>query len=127
MNFMTLNFIRAIYISVLICVMSLLSFAYAQNVTFFSVLPDVPVIAGMNEAKDLAVIFDKPQGRFVEVLMAGDVQDTAVRVYYADVLPQMGWNQASTGEYYTRAGERLDIHFDKNTSQTLVHITISPQ
>src|SRR5712692_3143703 len=52
---------------------------------------DVPLMPGLrNEARTL-VVFDKPQGRIVEVEARGKVTRAAVEKFYAASLPALGW------------------------------------
>lgn len=96
-----------------------------SQVTFFSALPDVPVMAGLIEAEDLAVVYDKPEGRFVEVLAVGDPQEHEISAYYKEVLPQMGWVETGTNSY-KRQKEKLEVRYDSHAPSRVVRITVAP-
>ena len=54
-------------------------------------LVGIPVMAGLVEDLDQRIIFDKPEGRIIHVVLKGDVSlDEAFR-FYQEVLYQLGW------------------------------------
>ena len=83
--------------------------ATAQQATrFLSVMEDMPLMPGLEEAKDAAVTFDGPTGRIIEAFVAGSIQADVVRAFYAATLPQLGWARQTNGEY-RRDGEILRL------------------
>lgn len=87
-------------------------------------LDDMPLMPGLNPLPGEGVVFDQPDGRFVESLAQGSVAEGAVRDFYAAVLPQLGW-EASNGDY-KRDGEQLSLQIDAVGAQTRVVFTVSP-
>ncbi len=75
---------------------------------FSSVVEDLPLMPGMTELKDSAVIFDKPGGRIVETAAATAAKPDDVRAFYATALPPLGWT-AAKADTYTRNGETLTV------------------
>jgi len=93
--------------------------------TFLSNLDDIPLMPGLTERKDLAVSFDKPEGRIVEAVASGTGTPQAVAEYYASVLPQLGWQRRSDGSYM-RENERLAIAARADGARVTVQFTLSP-
>jgi hypothetical protein len=71
---------------------------------------DVPLMPGLRNQENTLVVFDKPQGRIVEVEARGRVTRAAAEKFYADSLPPLGWVADGTHRW-RRDGEglRLDI------------------
>lgn len=87
-------------------------------------LDDMPLMPGLMPVPDEGVVFDQPDGRFVESLAQGRVAEGAVRDFYKEVLPQLGWVH-DNGDY-TRDGEQLSLQIEPVGAQTLVRFTVSP-
>ncbi|MBN9524770.1 MAG: hypothetical protein J0H82_01125 [Alphaproteobacteria bacterium] len=92
---------------------------------FLSVADDVPLMPGLTE-KPGAVVFDKPDGRIVEVDAAGPVQRRRVEEFYEAALPQLGWARDREGAF-ARENERLSLGFTGRDGQLVVHIAIAPR
>lgn len=99
--------------------------ALAQAAGFVSVAEDIPLMPGLTE-KPGAVVFDKPDGRIVEVDAAGAVQRQRVEEFYAAALPQLGWARDAQGAF-ARENERLSLAFTGRDGQLVVHIAIAPR
>ena len=103
----------------------LVSPVWAQS--FFTGLPDIPLMPGLVELEERALSFDKPEGRIL--VGAASVDDSLlanqVQAYYAEVLPQFGW-RALEPFLYVRGTERLEIGFDDMGATKILEITISP-
>lgn len=89
---------------------------------FFRSVPDLPLLDGMVEIGEEAIIFDKPQGRYIEVHATVDTQATLTR--FIESLPQLGWEKAGEGRF-VRDGEALEIHL-YDDSFDFIAIVISP-
>ena len=81
---------------------------------FLSALNDMPLADGVVEIEDGALVFDKPEGRIVQVttLLAGASTPASIRQFYLDTLPNLGWQagaQAPGRLTFTRKGEILRI------------------
>ncbi len=104
------------------CLSVALSFpALAEN-GYSRVIEDLPLIPGMVEMQDRAVIFDTAGGRILET--AAQTADSADKViaFYDKALPALGWAIAGHG-HYTRAHEVLKI----TPSGASVSFKLSPQ
>jgi hypothetical protein len=93
--------------------------------TFLSSLDDIPLMPGLTERKDLAVSFDKPEGRIVEAYAEGRLSAGAVAKFYAATLPQLGWRDQG-GNRFAREGEELLLHFKPAGPKLTVQFSLSP-
>ncbi len=82
--------------------------AHAQD-NFLSIAEDMPAPAALVETAP-AVAFMGPEGMVIATTAQGAIEEGAVRAFYAQSLPQLGWSQAP-GEAlaFRRGRERLDI------------------
>ena len=122
---------RLIYTLVFLCGVFSLSFtALAQEgqpeTYFFGAIQDLPVMEGLVEVPEQAVVYDKPGGRIVELVaeMQG-VTEKQTRLYYAELLPQLGWQRVDKGAYQ-RESENLVFTFETVGEEHYVRITLSP-
>ena len=115
---------RAAFIvtAVLLCALRPLSAAEA----FVSVIDDLPLMQGLVENDNAAVAFETANGRIAEAAARGDVAPEKVRLFYAEVLPQLGWMPVG-GEAYLREGERLRLDIGPDGSGgAVVAFSVSP-
>ena len=82
----------------------------AEEPAYLEELPDLPLMPGLTQIDEAGVAFDKPNGRIVEAYAGGAVDRQAVRSFYRETLPQLGWQRAGS-DAYAREGERLKIEF----------------
>ena len=75
---------------------------------FVEGIDDLPLMPGLVGMADQSLVFDKPNGRIVQAVAAGRVQASAVKSFYADTAPQLGWKSTGDGRF-TRDGESLRI------------------
>ncbi|MEQ9643319.1 MAG: hypothetical protein RIM84_25085 [Alphaproteobacteria bacterium] len=107
---------------------------------------DLPLMPGLWEVPDAGMVFDKPQGRIVEAEARGDETPDAVRAYYADALPPLGWRaegraqpDAATNsegkravarlpwaDTFRRDGEVLRIEISERAGAVAVRFSITP-
>jgi hypothetical protein len=93
---------------------------------FLSVIDDVPLMPGLTERTEAAVVFDKPEGRIVETEAAGRLSRAAVLKFYAASLPQLGWRARGDGRFL-RDREELVLSFAGGGGGALVvRFTLSP-
>jgi hypothetical protein len=98
------------------------------GIGFFSSAGDLPLMPGMTENVDEAVVFDQPGGRIVEVAgtLPTGTPSSAVTAFYDQTLPQLGWRQDGPAAY-VRERERLVIQFGTQTGGPLrVRLAIQP-
>lgn len=93
---------------------------------FLSVIDDVPLMPGLAERPDAAVVFDKPEGRIVETEAMGRLVRAEVLKFYAASLPQLGWRARGEGRFL-RDREELALSFVSGPGGALtVRFTLSP-
>jgi hypothetical protein len=98
----------------------------ADPVNFVRAIDDLPLMPGLVEIADAGMVFDAPAGRIVEAFATGPVGRDAVLRFYAETLPQLGW-QAAGAATFQREGETLDLEFaDANGSVLTVRFALSP-
>lgn len=97
-----------------------------EGAGFVGGFEDLPLMAGLAEVPEARVVFDKPDGRIVEAFAVGEVAAEAVRKFYADALPQLGW-QALDATSFQREGEVLRIEIEAREGGTAVRFAISPR
>ena len=86
---------------------------------------DLPLMPGLWEVPEAGMVFDKPSGRIVEAEARGPESPAAVRAYYADALPPLGW-RAEGGDIYRRDGEVLQIEISGREGAVAVRFSITP-
>ena len=92
---------------------------------FFSAIGDLPVMEGLVEVADARMVFDKPEGRIVQVAASGTVSRTDVLRFYTGVLPRLGWARAEDGTF-RREGERLSLQLEDSDGTLMVYFSLSP-
>lgn len=93
---------------------------------FFEALYDVPVMPGLEELKDQAMLFDKPDGKIASVVAASRALSAAdVASFYEATLPQLGWKK-TTQNQYVRGDDRLVMEITRTPPLTVIQFTLSP-
>jgi len=92
---------------------------------FLSAIDDLPLMAPLEEIADSAIVYSKPQGRIVEVSARGRASSEAVLAFYADTLPQLGW-QAAADRVWQRGRERLTLSFQNGPGGLIVQFSLAP-
>ena len=102
------------------------AFAGDAPLRFLSVIPDIPMMEGLHEMEEQAIVFDKAEGRIVEASASLEDHSRAqVLEYYAYTLPQLGWTYLNT-DRYQREGEILSITFESLGGDDYVRFSIAP-
>lgn len=90
----------------------------------------IPLMPGLENTAAEGVVFDSPFGRIVEAEAEGAVAPQAVRAFYAQTLPQLGWEPAGP-DTFVREGDQLVLEItqaDGGTGgRTHVLYRIGPQ
>ena len=118
----------------LLCCALLLASAPLHAEGFLDAVEDMPLMEGLVETGDGGIVFDKPAGRIVRSVAEGDVAPSAVRAFYIETLPQLGWTRAAEYELigglllFRRDGEQLEIQIvPVSETHTEVRFSIEPQ
>ena len=106
-------------------VMRLIGAARAEN-RFLPGMEDMPLAPGLSVVEDASLAFDSPSGRIVEAYAAGKVLPEAIRKFYAETLPALGWQPAGE-DGYTREAERLDLDLFVKEGVTTLRMTVRPR
>jgi len=100
---------------------------------FLDAVEDMPLMDGLTETGEGGIVFDKPTGRIVRTIAMGAVTTDAVRSFYADTLPQLGWTRHPKLELikglmiFKREDERLYIQIVSHLNgKTEVRFSIEP-
>lgn len=97
--------------------LSVMCFApLAEARDYLSTIGDVPLAEGLQELPDAGFVFDKPQGRIVQLTAShqAGVTQQALMAFYRDSLPNLGWQarQVAPGLLtFFRRGEILRLTF----------------
>jgi len=102
--------------------------AQADDVTFLSVLTDVPLMNGLTEKTETALYFETPEGRIVKAFATGPVTDHALRDYYQQSLPALGWHmmERHPALRFKRDQEILQVTPQTKDAALDVSFTVSP-
>jgi hypothetical protein len=92
---------------------------------FFTSVKDLPLMAGLHEVPGTALLYDKPEGRLVELVARGPVSKKAAQDFFARTLPQLGW-QPRAGSWH-RDGEILRLGYSRENDELVVYLSINPQ
>lgn len=104
---------------------ALLSGTAVAGNAFLAEFEDLPLPAGLIE-KPGGTLFEVPAGRIVEAQAEGTLSAQQVRSFYAETLPQLGWEK--TGEAtFRRDREQLHITIDDRRQPLAVHFSVVPQ
>ncbi len=100
---------------------------YAENKpAFFEALYDVPVMPGLEEVPEQAMLFDKPGGRIASVTAASKtLKADEITGFYAETLPQLGWKKIDQNQYI-RDDMRLNLEVSKKPPLTIIHFSLAP-
>lgn len=100
---------------------------------YLDAIEDMPLMEGLTETGEGGIVFDKPNGRIVRSVATGKVTPDAVRKFYIDTLPQLGWLRLKKLELigdlliFRREAERLEIQIVPGSGgMTEVRFSIEP-
>ena len=115
--------LRALLLAALL---GLSSAALAETPGFVPGTEDVPLMPGLAADAGSDLLFDKPQGRIVEIRAHGAVSRKAVLAFYRESLKQLGWHAADE-RHFEREGEKLSLDLTGNDGNLQVGFTLAPQ
>lgn len=103
--------------------------AYSNGTTgFFDSLYDVPVMPGLHEVPEYALVFDKPEGRVAEAaaVIPDDLAQDDIMQFYTASLPQLGWAESQPSTYL-RGDEKLTISAKTQGGKRVVFFLLEPR
>tara|TARA_Y100000590_G_scaffold280124_1_gene314709 strand:+ start:48662 stop:49018 length:357 start_codon:yes stop_codon:yes gene_type:complete len=117
---------RPLFLFTVLFVMILIGTVNAQTM-FFQALPDIPVAEGIQPLPDQETVFDKPAGRFAQVvaLLNHPEEKNNILSYYHQSLPAFGWS-AQSDTLYKRGNETLKLWFEDFGGETYLYISVEP-
>ena len=91
---------RRILAALVLTVSLAVSFALPAFATdYLSGISDLPLPAGLVEAKDKSTVFDSAVGRVVTAYASGPGTADSVHDFYDETLPQLGWQETDEGNW----------------------------
>ncbi|MBM3477880.1 MAG: hypothetical protein FJX69_01530 [Alphaproteobacteria bacterium] len=102
--------------------------ATVQGEAYFAGIDDLPLAPGLVERPGERTSFETVAGRIEARGAAGRASREAVAAFYAQTLPQLGWQPQRDGGY-ARGGERLGLEFSsppEDAGTLLLRILITP-
>lgn len=106
----------------LIALLLMSSPAAAQDASYSTVVPDLPLMQGMTENAGDAVVFDKETGRIIDLSATSTAPDKNTYNFYRSSLAPLGWRETSNG-VFERDGEKMTITVNKGN----VRFSIAPK
>jgi len=94
----------------------------AQNTLPY--LDGVPIMSGFALSNDDVIVFDKPQGRVIDLTVwcsANCPSTKEIEVFYMDTMNRLGWNTIKDHEF-TNEGATLNYNImrDKNSDSVII-------
>jgi hypothetical protein len=105
----------------------LLAATSARAQEFVPGTEDLPLMKDLATVAGTDVVFDKPEGRIVEATARGKVSKSAVRSFYGETLPQLGWEAAASPDSWTRNTETLHLDFQGHDGDLWVTFSLVPR
>ncbi len=112
---------------------ALLAVPDARAGEFFAAFSDLPLMPGLTERPEEAVVFDHATGQVATAVASGPVEPAAVRRFYLLSLPPLGWEPecarpgCTPPDRYRRDGEALELELDSGPDGTSVRIVLTRQ
>lgn len=113
---------------ILAAVLAVLMFAAlpaAAGGAFLVEFEDLPLAPGLTEQPG-GMLFDSPTGRIVEATAEGNLAAAEVRAFYAQSLPQLGWERVGDLSF-RRDNELLRIDVGEGKRPLSVRFSVVPQ
>ena len=96
-----------------------------EAVGFVSGIEDLPLMPGLQEAPEGALVFDTPAGRIVEAYASGSPSSETILAFYAGTLPQLGWRRVGAGTF-VREDEALRLTVEEDRGLRTVRFALTP-
>ena len=98
---------------------------------FFDGFPDLPLMPGLTERPESAVVFDHATGQVATAVASGPVEPAAVRQFYRRTLPPLGWvpecaaPDCAPPDRYRREGQALELALSPDRGETTARFLIT--
>lgn len=91
-------------------------------------LPDIegiPIYEGFAVNEEKRSYYDSPEGKVVEVVIEGRGDKEAISAFYAETLPELGWEPQKEGGF-KRDDEVLDLEITEEKDDIEVKFSLQP-
>lgn len=92
--------------------------AFAET-RFLTAFEDIPLAPGLGERAEVEFAFTAAEGRIAEAMAEGRATEGAVRAYYGEALPALGW-AAEGADSFVRGRERLTLAYATGSDGALI-------
>ena len=98
---------------------------------FFDRFSDLPLMPGLTERPESAVVFDHATGRVATAVASGPVEPAAIRRFYRRTLPPLGWvpecaaTRCPPPDRYDRDGESLELELVPERGETTARFVLT--
>jgi hypothetical protein len=96
------------------------------HTAYLAAVADLPLMPGLAELTEAGLVFDQPSGRIIEAYAQGAVSRAAVRSFYLDTLPNLGW-RAKAEALFQRGDEELRLDISGDDGALVVRFTLQPR
>ncbi len=109
----------------------LLAVSGARAGDFFDGFPDLPLMPGLTERPEAAVVFDHATGQVATAVASGPVEPAAIRQFYRRTLPPLGWvpecaaRDCAPPDRYRREGQVLELALSPDRGETAARFLIT--
>ena len=123
-----MSFLKTIFICLIFCAPAVAAANIDPELrpVFSSVMSDLPIMPGLIEDADAALLFDKPDGRIIETRATGHVPAHIIKNFYDRALPALGW-QPIEPDTYVRNGEKLSYVITQQNAQSVLNLSVTPR
>ena len=117
--------------AVLFALGALLMVSSARAGDFFDGFPDLPLMPGLTERPESAVVFDHATGQVATAVASGPVEPAAIRRFYRRTLPPLGWVPECAAascpppDRYRREGEALELELVSERGETTARFVLT--
>jgi hypothetical protein len=119
--------IRFVIASIVLMAVFAAPFKVFAKEAYFEALYDIPIMPGLEEMKDQAMLFDKPDGKIASVVaISKTLKPKEVDGFYNATLPPLGWEKMGP-KSYIRGAEKLELRIEENPPFTILYLGISPR
>ena len=112
------------HLAIPVALAAFLAVSAIQAGDFFSSIRDLPLMPGLEEREEAAIVFDHEGGRVTTALASGPVEPAAIRRFYRLTLPPLGWvpecaePRCPPPDRYRREGEALELELAVERGET---------
>ena len=118
-------------LALVVALAGLLIVSSARAGDFFDGFPDLPLMPGLTERPEAAVVFDHATGQVATAIASGPVEPAAVRQFYRRTLPPLGWvpecaaPECAPPDRYRREGQVLELALSPDRGETAARFLIT--